>query len=141
MAHPFHARFATRSPEIANSNRRTFLSWFAAATGGVAALLAVTPAQAQRGRTMFRRGPVTTQAIGEEGSGRRYYYPPRPPTYTTQALGEEGGRYTTYATGEEGGARITTYAIGEEGGVFYRPAPPPRYGGGTVTTFAIGEEG
>ena len=143
MPHPFHARLAAKSPAASPANgssRRTFLSWLAAASGGVVALFAATPASAQRGRTMFRRGPVTTQALGEEGG--RQYYPPRPPTYTTQALGEEGGRYTTYATGEEGGAQITTYAGGEEGGVFYRPAPVPNYGGGgTATTFAVGEEG
>jgi hypothetical protein len=61
-----------------------------------------------------RSGPVTTYALGEEGSGR----------YTTYALGEEGsgspppqegGRYTTQALGEEGGGRYTTQALGEEG--------------------------
>jgi hypothetical protein len=140
MAHPFHARLEANPTRMASTpaNRRSFLTWLAAAVGGIVAL-ASTPALAQRGRTRFGRPrPVTTQAVGEEG-GRPTY--PAPPRYTTQALGEEGGRYTTYATGEEGGAAITTYARGEEGGVYYRPAPPPRFNGGTVTTFALGEEG
>jgi hypothetical protein len=63
------------------------------------------------------RNPVTTYALGEEGSGR----------YTTYALGEEGsgwqqppprgGTYTTYALGEEGSGHYTTQALGEEGGI------------------------
>lgn len=54
---------------------------------------------------VFRKPPVTTLALGEEGGGG----------VTTLALGEEGGGATTKALGEEGPI-FTTLAIGEEGG-------------------------
>ncbi len=147
MAHPFHANIP-QPPAASNNSRRSFLSFLIAGVGGMLALWSARPATAQIPRR-YNLGDrrSTTRAVGEEGAGGGATYP-RMPRYTTQAVGEEGGRYTTYATGEEGsGGRVTTYAFGEEGAYYYMPARPPRSswaprpGSGTVTTFALGEEG
>lgn len=89
-------------------------------------------------------GRATTLAFGEEGGGI-IHRPPRyrRPPVTTYALGEEGNRppvITTRALGEEGG--VTTYALGEEGSRPPFPRPPAsRPPAGIVTTYALGEEG
>jgi hypothetical protein len=54
------------------------------------------------GARLFKRPPITTLAVGEEGGGG----------VTTLAIGEEGG--STRKFGEEGPI-FTTLALGEEG--------------------------
>lgn len=54
------------------------------------------------GARRFKRPPITTLAVGEEGG------------VTTLAMGEEGPIATTLALGEENPV-ITTLALGEEG--------------------------
>lgn len=111
---------------------------------------------------------ITTEALGEEGSGITAAYGPGeaggcfpidPPPATTLATYETGGDWgnvTTMAAGEEGGGYgdfvqpdppMTTHAAGEEGG-----GQPGDWGitlaayetggdWGDVTTLAAGEEG
>jgi len=122
--------------------RRSVLGALAALVTGVAGGLAAPhDASAQI---------MTTQALGEEGGGRRafppgrgVYPPPRHGGYLPPGHGGSppglGWRATTQALGEEGGRpvrrwrRVTTQALGEEGG---RP-----HGHGFATTEALGEEG
>lgn len=130
----------------ARIGRRGFFASLIAGGAGLLAFLTGRTAEAQwpRWERFDRRWddwygdrPITTQALGEEGS--EYRWPPRPPRdrVTTYALGEEGSWYPPPRNPPPG--RITTQALGEEGSGYWRPrpAPPP----GRVTTFALGEEG
>ena len=133
----------------AHSSRRSFFRQTLAAGAGLLAALAGSRASAQSSNRRF--GPVTTKAVGEEGTGND-----TPGPVTTYALGEEAGRPTTYALGEEGGqpttyalgeeaGRATTYALGEEGSGRRRPprrrTQRPRHRRGQYTPMALGEEG
>lgn len=97
MRHPFSGILDASATPSRRGGRRSFLRGLLALAAGGVAVLTGRKASSQI---------YTTRALGEEGSGG---------PITTQALGEEGGRYTTYALGEEGGP-YTTFALGEEGG-------------------------
>ena len=59
---------------------------------------------------------------------------------TTMAVGEEGGGATTLAVGEEGGGEVTSMAVGEEGGGEVTTMAVGEESGGEVTSMALGEE-
>ena len=107
MLHPFEA--VMPAGEETTTLKPTRRGLLVKLGAAVAALLGLGTAASAQGRR------VTTQALGEEGGGR----------FTTFALGEEGGRVTTFALGEEGSGRpwrpTTTYPAAEEGGGARRP--------------------
>lgn len=144
MRHPFEG---IEPCEVSkrSTTRRSFFTGLLGLAGGLFGLTAL--AEAQQPNRQQNSGQSNTQHgqnHGSRGGGR----------YTTYAVGEEGGYhgpprqwYATRAWWEDGGhyttqalgeegGRYTTYALGEEGGWYQRPRPGVGY-----TTYALGEEG
>jgi hypothetical protein len=136
MRHPFDGLNLSSSEEV---SRRTALAAMAGSLAGVAGLAAAAQAQ---------KIIITTRAVGEAGA----------PVATTLALGEEAGKVTTKALGEEGASKpVTTEPFGEEAGKVVSQAVPGledggkpggkpvtrvrAEAGGGPTTLALGEEG
>lgn len=134
------ASLADHRPEFAaepaTASRRGFLArTLGVATGALAfgASRASTAQEGQRGA----ENPPAGQGRPSDARPETQHHDGGGPV-TTQALGEEGGRgqVTTFALGEEGSGypggwrsapppgQYTTFALGEEGGPYY---PGPRY--------------
>jgi hypothetical protein len=155
MRHPFDG-ILPQTPRVgdapAASTRRSFFGRLFALAGGAAATLFAPRASAQNAGGRTRGGPVTTQAVGEEGGRQQPSAGGRKNDRqsTTRAFAEEGGYYPP-------ASHPTTYAYGEEGGYYapdyyhwlrhyrrplwyyfhYRPPYPRR----RYTTQALHEEG
>jgi hypothetical protein len=139
MRHPFDG-----VNEPAGSTRRGVLGMLAAAAGyfGVSAAANAAAPPGNRVQVFEPSPEPSTEALREEGGAATKARPPAEaggkPPILTNAIGEDGGgKVTTLAVGEEGGA--STRAVGEEGAA--TKALREAGGGPIMTTKAIGEEG
>lgn len=156
MCHPFHQILSAQSPvgEAAQesyapddllpevqSRRTWFGSLVAAGAAAMTLFKASSYATAQVGSSVAEPGKVTTQALGEEGSGYpspNYPGPSDPsPGYPPSNYPSPSYPWPSYPSSPSG--PVTTQALGEEGACC--PPPPYRYPRGQPTTYALGEEG